>query len=154
MRLERQLFTLSTGQKGWAEYDPEGDVLEITFQSAEATCAVELTESVILRLDYESGEPLSLSFISVSRLAQAPHYGAVRLPLLVEQWPDEIREKVYDALQRAPLTDLVAFSEHDPLHGELIVPLETLDLARTVQAQQYRIIAERPLDGQGYDSKG
>ena len=38
--------------------------MEIIFRQTEATYAVELTESIVLRFDWETSEPLSLSFIS------------------------------------------------------------------------------------------
>lgn len=51
MKLDRQELTLSTGQKVFYEYDQMDDLLEIFFQQNKATCAIELTESIILQLD-------------------------------------------------------------------------------------------------------
>ena len=82
MQLDKRTITLSTGETAWYEYDRDGDVLEIIFRPAEATCAVELTESIILRFDWETNEPLSLSFISLSQLVQPAQYGPIHFQLL------------------------------------------------------------------------
>ena len=85
MKLEKREFTLNTDEKAFSEYDPQSDMLEIIFRQAEATCAVELTESIILRLDWETSEPLSLSFISISKLIQPSEYGEVHFQLLTDE---------------------------------------------------------------------
>ncbi|MFQ5628850.1 MAG: DUF2283 domain-containing protein, partial [bacterium] len=68
--LDKQKITLNSGETVWSEYDREGDMLEIFFHRGEATCAIELTENIILRFDWEKSKPLSLSFISYSQLLQ------------------------------------------------------------------------------------
>ncbi|NJN99221.1 MAG: hypothetical protein HC875_36570, partial [Anaerolineales bacterium] len=85
MKLEKRELSLSTGQTVWYEYDQGSDLLEIIFQPAEATCAVELTESIILRFDWETNEPLSLGFISISHLVQPTEYGEVHFQLLTDE---------------------------------------------------------------------
>ena len=71
MKLEKQEHILETGEKVWYEYDHDSDMLEIIFRPAKASCAIELTESIILRFDWTANEPLSLGFISISRLLQS-----------------------------------------------------------------------------------
>jgi len=75
MKLEKRNLTLNTGEKAIYEYDPESDLLEVIFREAEATCAIELTESIVLRFDWETNELLSLSFISLSGLVQPTESG-------------------------------------------------------------------------------
>lgn len=103
MQLDKRTITLSTGETAWYEYDRDGDVLEIIFRPAEATCAVELTESIILRFDWETNEPLSLSFISLSQLVQPAQYGPIHFQLLVDEWPEAAQDKVWTMLQTTPL---------------------------------------------------
>jgi hypothetical protein len=62
MELTEYEFTLSTGEKARYSYDKDENLLEIIFRQAEASCAVELTESIILRFYLDTSEPLSLSF--------------------------------------------------------------------------------------------
>jgi YD repeat-containing protein len=83
--------TLSTGKPVRYEYDPEGDLLEIVFRQAEATAAVELTESIILRFDLATSEPLSLSFIGFSRLVRPTKYGVQHFRLWADEWPDDLQ---------------------------------------------------------------
>ncbi len=126
MKLEKQKLTLSTGKTAWSEYDPDGDILEIIFRPAEATCAIELTESIILRFDWETNEPLSLSFISISRLVQPTEYGKVHFQLLTDEWPDEVRDKIWTMLRIPPLTEFLTLSSYAPAHTHQIVPMATI----------------------------
>lgn len=57
MKIEKNQIALKTGDTALIEYDREGDVLEIVFRQAGATRAIELTESIILRFNWESNEP-------------------------------------------------------------------------------------------------
>jgi hypothetical protein len=126
MKLEKREIILSTGKPAWYEYDREGDVLEILFRQASATCAVELTESTILRFDWEASEPLSLSFISFSRLLQPNQYGALHFQLLIEEWPDEVKDKVWLMLQKPPITDFLIVSSYSPAHTDQLIPMATI----------------------------
>lgn len=126
MKLERRELSLSTGQTAWYEYDQDGDILEIIFRAAEATCAIELTESIILRFDWESNEPLSLSFISISRLIQPAEYGEVHFQLLTDEWPDEAQDKLWDMLRRPPLNEFLHLSSYVPAYTHQIIPMTTI----------------------------
>lgn len=126
MKIERQELTLSTNQTAWLEYDQDGDLLEIIFRPAEATCAIELTESIILRFDWETNQPLSLGFISVSQLMQPTEYGPVYFQLLADEWPDEAREKVWSMLRAAPLADFLTLSTYAPAYIPKTIPMTTI----------------------------
>ncbi len=126
MKLEKRELTLSTGQTARYEYDSDGDVLEIIFQPGEATCATELTESIVLRFDWEKNEPLSLSFISFSRLLQPNPYGEVHFQLLTDEWPDEARDKIWTMIQSAPLNEFLKISSYAPAHTQQIIPMAAI----------------------------
>jgi hypothetical protein len=126
MNLEKQVVTLSTGHTAWSEYDRDSDILEIIFRSDEATCAVELTESIILRFDWETAAPLSLSFISLSRLVQPTQYGQIHFQLLIDEWPAEVQDKVWTMLQTPPLTEFLTLSSYAPAHTEQLIPMATI----------------------------
>ncbi|MGH7598300.1 MAG: hypothetical protein ACREOI_18245 [bacterium] len=126
MNIEKRELKLSTGKTACYEYDRDGDVLEIIFQSGEATGAVELTESIVLRFNWETNEPLSLSFISFSRLLQANPYGEVHFQLLTDEWPDEIRDKIWPMLLKTPLADFLKLSGYAPAHTHQIIPMATI----------------------------
>ena len=101
-------------------------MLEIIFRPDEATGAVELTESIILRFDWASNEPLSLSIISFSRLLQANPYGEVHFQLLADEWPDEVRAKIWPMLQQTPLSDFLKLSGYAPAHTHQIIPMAAI----------------------------
>jgi len=126
MNLEKRELNLDAGKTAWYEYDRDGDVLEIIFQQGEATCAVELTESIILRFNWETNEPLSLSFISFSRLLQSGKYGEVHFQLLTDEWPDEVRDKVWAMLQSMPLSEFLKLSGYAPAHTQQIIPMAAI----------------------------
>lgn len=126
MNIEKREIVLSTGETAWYEYDHEGDLMEIIFQQSSATCAVELTESIILRFDWQTSQPLSLSFISFSKLLQPNQYGALHFQLLTEEWADEARDKVWTILQKPPLTDFLIVSSYAPAHTDQLVPMATI----------------------------
>jgi hypothetical protein len=126
MQLEKRTITLSTGETAWYEYDRDSDVLEIIFRRAEATCAIELTESIILRFDWETNEPLSLSFISISRLVRPTRYGQIHFQLLIDEWPDEVQDKVWTMLRGTPVTEFLTLSSYAPAHTQHIIPMATI----------------------------
>lgn len=126
MKIEKRKLSLSKGEQVEYEYDQEGDVLEIIFQPAEATCAIELTESIILRFDWETSEPLSLSFISFSRLIKPAQYGETYFQLLTEEWLDEAQDKIWTMLQEPPLTEFLTLKSYAPAHTHQIIPMATI----------------------------
>ena len=126
MKLEKRDLTLSTGEQAWYEYDQDSDILEIIFRPGEATGAIELTESIILRFDWATNEPLSLSFISVSRLIQPTEYGEVHFQLLTDEWPAEAQDKIWQMLRLPPLTEFLKLSSYAPAHSQQIIPMTTV----------------------------
>jgi hypothetical protein len=126
MNIEKRELTLHTGKTAWSEYDPESDLLELIFRSAEATGAIELTESIVLRFDWETNEPLSLSFISLSKLIQRNTYGEVHFQLLTDEWPEEVQDKIWTMLRTEPLTEFLKLSSYIPAHTHQVIPTATL----------------------------
>jgi hypothetical protein len=126
MELTEYEFTLSTGEKARYSYDKEGDLLEIIFRQAEASCAVELTESIVLRFDVDTSEPLSLSFIGFSHLVHPGEYDVRYFRLLADEWPEEIREKTSRMLRSAPLNEFLQVGMYTPPHTRQPVPLTAL----------------------------
>jgi hypothetical protein len=126
MEIEKREVTLCSGEKVWIEYDREGDLLEIIFRPTEATCAVELTESMVLRFNWDTNEPVSLSLISFSKLRQPTAYGEVHFQLLTEEWPEEAQDKIWTMLRTIPLAEFLKLSSYIPAHTDRIIPTTTL----------------------------
>jgi len=112
LRLTRFDSILDNGQTVHYCYDEEGDILEIIFRKARATCAVELTESIILRFDLEKEEPLSLSFVSYSRLAQPTEVGPRSFRLKLDSMDDEVRQKVVRIITSSPVNQFLKVSSY------------------------------------------
>jgi hypothetical protein len=126
MKIEHYAVKLSTGQTAQCEYDPTGDLLEIYFVQGEATAAVELTDNIVLRFDWDSGTPFSLGIISFSTLLQPSRYGKMHFELLVEEWPEEAQDKILTMLRRPPLTEFLTLSSYTPAHASHIIPTTTI----------------------------
>jgi hypothetical protein len=126
MKLETGNFTLSTGELAYFEYEPESDFLEIFFRQGEATYAVALTDSIILRFDWETAAPLSLSLVSASKLMQPAEYGQMYFEVSVDEWPEEALEKIWSMLREPPLTDFLRLGSYAPAYAYQVIPLATL----------------------------
>lgn len=126
MGIKQQTFTLHTGETALYEYDQDNDLLEIFFQPGEATCAAELTDNMILRFDWETSTPLSLSIISFSHMLKPTAYGEVHLELLSEEWPEEIQDKLWTMLRRPPLNEFLTLSSYTPAHANHVVPITSI----------------------------
>lgn len=130
--ISREIGLQADGRSPRYEYDKEGDILEIIFKSATATAAIELTESIVLRFDWDSAQPLSLGFISFSRLIQPTEYGEQHFRLLVERWPDEARDKIWHMLRTAPLNEFLQVSSYAPPFPEPYIPIASVKQPRVM----------------------
>ena len=122
--LATQIFR--SGEIARYEYDRNSDLLEIFFRDTEATCAVELTESIVLRFDWERNEPLSLSFLSFSKLQKPVEYGEPFFELLAEEWPQEAQEKIWAMLRKPPLNEFLKLSSYVPAHTYRAIPMTSI----------------------------
>lgn len=118
--------TFRSGEIARYEYDRNSDLLEIFFRDTEATCAVELTESIVLRFDWERNEPLSLSFLSFSKLQKPVEYGEPFFELLAEEWPQEAQEKIWAMLRKPPLNEFLKLSSYVPAHTYRAIPMTSI----------------------------
>ncbi|HEX6387186.1 MAG TPA: DUF2283 domain-containing protein [Anaerolineae bacterium] len=126
MVIEKSEVTLSSGQKAQYEYDREGDILEIIFQPGEATCAVDLTESIILRFNWETGEPLSIGFIGFSRLIQPTEFGETYFQLLHDEWPEDMQAKVWQILENPSVNEFLNIGSFTPSKKRKSVPIASV----------------------------
>ncbi|MFN8492153.1 MAG: DUF2283 domain-containing protein [Caldilineaceae bacterium] len=126
MGIKQQTFTLKTGKSALYEYDEANDLLEIIFQPGEATCAVELTDNMVLRFDWATNTPLSLSIISFSHLLKPAPYGEMHLELLSDEWPEEAQDKLWIMLRTPPLSEFLTLSSYTPAHENYIVPITSI----------------------------
>lgn len=119
-------LTLETGGTVWYEYDVEGDLLEIIFRREAATCAVELTEGIVLHFDWETAEPLSLSLISFSSLIQPAEYGEVYFQLHINEFDRETQNKVWAILRQPPLNTFLKLGSYAPSPSRQFIPIASV----------------------------
>ncbi len=104
-------IVIDTGQTVQLVYDEEGDDLEIVFEKAAATCAVELTDNIVLRFDVEQKKALSLILLSFSALSRPTEIGPQSFPLTgLEGLPRHIREAVTFIITHPPVNRFLRVS--------------------------------------------
>ena len=95
-------------------YDETGDVLEIVFDDVEATCAVELTDNILLRFHRELGQAAGLTILDFSVLVSPSELGPRSFALTgLERLPDDLREMVARIITTAPVNRFLKVSIFD-----------------------------------------
>jgi hypothetical protein len=100
-------------------YDGEGDILEVVFDSVEATCAVELTEEILLRFNLERGQAAGLTILDFSLLANPTEIGPRSFPLTgLDDLPDDLRQTVVKIITSPPVNQFLKVSYFYPSPAE------------------------------------
>ena len=107
------------GQRIRLAYEEVGDILEIVFEGVEATCAIELTDNIVLRFHREQGRAAGLTLLDFSVLASPTELGVRSFALTgLDNLPEELREKVVRIITTPPvLTTLPCLSSHLTFRG-------------------------------------
>jgi hypothetical protein len=107
-------ITTENGQPIRMAYDETGDVLEIVFDGVEATCAVELTDNILLCFHRELGQAAGLTILDFSVLASPSELGPRSFALTgLERLPDDLREVVARIITTAPVNRFLKVSIFD-----------------------------------------
>ena len=107
-------ITTENGRTIRLAYDETGDVLEIVFDDVEATCAVELTDNILLRFHRELGQAAGLTILDFSVLASPSELGPRSFALTgLERLPDDLREMVGRIITTAPVNRFLKVSIFD-----------------------------------------
>jgi len=104
-------FSTEDGQRIHLAYDQVGDVLEIVFEGAQATCAVELTDNILLRFHRELGQAAGLTILDFSVLASPTELGPRSFALTgLENLPSDLRETVARIITTPPVSQFLKVS--------------------------------------------
>ncbi len=104
---ETELFT-KDGQRIHLAYEEVGDILEIVFDDVEATCAVELTDNIVLRFHREQGRAAGLTILDFSILTSPAELGVRSFPLTgLDDLPEELREMVVCIITTPPVNQFL-----------------------------------------------
>ncbi len=68
-------------QVEWYEYDEEGDVLDVYFMDKRRAWTIELTSNIMIAIDREKREVVSLTFLDYTELIRQTAWGARSFPI-------------------------------------------------------------------------
>jgi hypothetical protein len=110
LRLQETEFT-QDGYTIHLAYEKVGDVLEIVFKGVEATCAVELTDNILLRFHREQGQAAGLTILDFSVLASPTELGPRSFALTgLDNLPEDLRETVAHIITHPPVNRFLKVS--------------------------------------------
>jgi hypothetical protein len=106
------------------DYIEEADILEIFFERGEATGAVTVAEHVTLRFRHEDNRPLSLILENFSYLVQAMEPGPRSFPLMREEWPPDLEDRIIKMLTTPPINQfLKVLTYQESPQAERVIPI-------------------------------
>jgi hypothetical protein len=109
--LQEMEITTESGQRIHLAYEETGDVLEIVFDDVEATCAVELTDNILLRFHREQGRAAGLTILDFSVLVSPSELGPRSFALTgLDNLPDDLRETVAQIITTSPVNRFLKVS--------------------------------------------
>lgn len=92
-------------------YDEEADILDVFFGENKSATGIELTDHILLRLNQETGRPVSLTLLHFSILTEQTEYGPRSYSLHnLEDLPEELRELVARILTTPPVNQFLRLS--------------------------------------------
>jgi hypothetical protein len=108
LRLHEVELVAKDGQKTRLAYEEVGDILEIVFGDVEATCAVELTDNIVLRFHREQGRAVGLTILDFSILTSPTELGVRSFALTgLDGLPEELRETVVRIITTPPVNQFL-----------------------------------------------
>ena len=128
LRIQQYQIVTEAGQRVELEYDQDGDMLEIFFQKGPATSAIELSDSLILRFERETGRAVSLSILTFSKVVERTELGPRSFPLHgLASLPEPLRATVSNMITSPPVNYFLKVSTYYPQRSQPPVPLSYLD---------------------------
>lgn len=113
--------TASNGQIARIEYDPEADILEIFFDSVQATTAIHLHDSIVLRLNQPERRASGLIIIGYKNLIRSTAVGPRSIPLNnLEDLADGLYALVVELITTPPVSDFLKVTSYSPTEDQLI----------------------------------
>jgi len=104
---ETELMT-KNGQRIRLAYEEVGDILEIVFDGVTATCAVELTDNIVLRFHRQQARAAGLTLLDFSVLASPTELGVRSFALTgLDSLPEELREIVVRIITTPPVNQFL-----------------------------------------------
>jgi len=121
LNIRTTTVTTSDGHTARIEYDPEADILELFFDSTQATTAVHLHDSIVLRLNQVERRPSGLIVVGYRHLSRPTTVGPRSIPLnKLESLPGDLRTLVIELITSPPVSDFLKVTSYSPAEDQLI----------------------------------
>jgi len=108
LNLHKTEMTANDGTPTRLIYDQEGDILEIFFGKNESATGVELTDQIVLRLNWQTRHAISLMLLDFSILTERTEYGPRSYPLdKLDDLPEDLRELALRLVTSMPVSQFL-----------------------------------------------
>lgn len=108
-------------EKPKIKYDEMSDTLSVVFESGIPCIGIELTNNILLRMNPQTREAVSLEFFDYSILAQATHIGDRSFPLTdLTHLSKQLQKDTLGILHSQPVFDFLQLSAYTPSITETI----------------------------------
>lgn len=133
LQTQRYQVTTEEGQIVQLEYDEDADMLEIFFDKGPASSAIELADPLILRFNRETGQALSLSILTFSKVTQMTELGprSFRLDGL-EPLPASLREIVVRIITTPPVSHFLKVTVYYSGTEQSPIPMSFIERSATL----------------------
>ena len=102
---------LDSGQMARIVYDKETDILEIVFEGIAATCAVELTDNILLRFNLETERAAGLTILDYSILVTPSEIRPRNFPMIgLDDLPEAMCQMVVKIIISPPVNQILKVS--------------------------------------------
>ena len=101
--LETREWTTPAGQLVRLAYDPEADVLEVSFPGVEEDDVVDLTQEITLHVNAQHNSVTGITFLSYLQLSQPGEWGECSFPITgLDRLPASFCANILRMLNAAP----------------------------------------------------
>ncbi|UBF27206.1 DUF2283 domain-containing protein [Kovacikia minuta CCNUW1] len=123
-------------EKPKIKYDEMSDTLTVIFELGKPSVGIELTNNILLRINPQTGQAVSLNFFDFSILSQASDIGSRSFPLTgLTSLSKELQENTLQILQSKPASDFLQVSAYTPsLHETIPIILLQPAISKMVAA--------------------
>jgi len=119
--LQKAKVIATNGEKIRMEYNAGEDLLDIFFGDNEPATGVELTDSILLRLDQKTKRAVSLTFLHFSILTERTEYGPRSFPLdNLRELPEDLKELTLRVMTTSPVNQFLKLSNFQASSTEQI----------------------------------
>ncbi|WP_414585268.1 hypothetical protein [Scytonema sp. PCC 10023] len=95
------------------KYDEASDTLTVCFEPGSKATGIELTDHILLRINQQQRQAVSIVFFEYSVLAQKTEMGSRSFPLTgLSQISNDLREMVFEILLSDPVSDFLHLSAY------------------------------------------